>query len=115
MEKYKCIGDGNPFLPKGCVVEAFKLTKEFIADTKYNINSKEKFFRIDIIFGKLDIRLDDSDDSILLLNIAGLGQHQRVKVENEFGGIWFLRNIETNSTHCPFETEFQLDFKKTTN
>lgn len=103
-KKYISITYGNPFLPKGCIVEAFKLTKEFISDKINNNISEEKF-------GKLDIRYD-SNESILTLNVSGLGQHQRFKVEDMFGGRWFLRNIETNSTHVLFETEFIRGFKE---
>lgn len=104
MKKYIRIIDGNPFVPKGSIVEAFKLTKEFIADKRNNNILEEKF-------GKLDIRYD-KDDSVLALNVMGFGVHQRLKVEKTFGGLWILRNIATESTHVPFDEEFTKEYKE---
>lgn len=104
MKKYRRITNGNPFVPKESIVEAFKLTKEFISEKINNNILEEKF-------GKLDIRYD-MKDSVLALNVMGIGVHQRLRVEDVFGGLWILRNIETDSTHVPFEEEFLNDYKE---
>lgn len=104
IKKYIRIAYPNKFAPLDSIVEGFKITKEFIAEKRNNNIFEESF-------GKLDIRYD-KEDSILCLNVAGIGQHQRFYVNTNFGGRWIIKNIETNDTFCPFDTEMKREYKE---